>query len=140
MIKRWGHVETVFGGAGVKLDAAGMAPGKETSWHIHWDADQVVYVFVGELVVTLKDPDGRTEETKLHDGESFNVPAGVLHRLATPEGSSARFVELYVSGEQAGIQRIYDPPPGDDEVRWSVTEADEDEDEDGEDLTDGDTE
>jgi mannose-6-phosphate isomerase-like protein (cupin superfamily) len=69
----------------------------EYHWHKHDDDDEFFYVVEGELLIDLRDSDGRERTVTLAPRQGFVVPKGFLHRTR----ANVRTVILMV--ENAGI-------------------------------------
>lgn len=74
-------------------------PGRKTSLHVHFSADEQIYVLEGTLSVWL---DGRWQE--LPPGALAIAPHGVPHALGNRSKHPVRFL---VSGEPAGFERFF---------------------------------
>jgi mannose-6-phosphate isomerase-like protein (cupin superfamily) len=66
-----------------------IVKGKQLSWHYHKLKDEVMYVQSGCIVIVygydedIKNADDRV----LWAGESFHIPAGLIHRIIATETS-----------------------------------------------------
>jgi mannose-6-phosphate isomerase-like protein (cupin superfamily) len=66
-----------------------IVKGKQLSWHYHKLKDEVMYVQSGSILVLYGyDEDIRScSQTILKAGESFHIPAGLIHRIIGIEDS-----------------------------------------------------
>jgi quercetin dioxygenase-like cupin family protein len=74
-------------------------PGRKTSLHVHYSADEQFYVLEGTLSVWIED---RWQE--LPAGSVAAVPRGVHHALGNRSSKNVRFL---ASGNPAGFERYF---------------------------------
>jgi mannose-6-phosphate isomerase-like protein (cupin superfamily) len=102
--------EVLFTGKHSQLVVMTLQPGEEIGEETHDGIDQFIRVEAGEGVAVLNG-----EETRLHDGSSVVIPAGVRHNVINRSGSEA--LKLYT---------IYSPPEHlDGTIHRNKKEADE---------------
>jgi len=78
-------------------------------WHRHPTSDEIFFVIEGELIIELEDT-----EVRLHEGDLFTVPKGVIHRTR-PGGP--RSVNLTFEREGSGTVFVCDRCEGEDAHR-----------------------
>ena len=71
--------------------AGGFRITRSTSWEMHPDGDEVLYLLSGALDVVLEQPDGNDSASALQAGRAFVVPRGVWHRLLLHEPGQLLF-------------------------------------------------
>jgi len=52
-------------------------------WHDHKNEDELFMIFKGNLMMDLKDADGKVETKEIREGEIIIVPKGMQHRPRT---------------------------------------------------------
>jgi len=63
----------------------------EHVWHTHDDTDEFFLVLDGRFDVALRDADGTERTVVLHQGDTFVVPRGTVHKPSSPGGSILMF-------------------------------------------------
>jgi len=63
----------------------------EHVWHTHDDTDEFFLVLDGRFDVALRDADGTERTVVLHEGDTFVVPRGTVHKPSSPGGSILMF-------------------------------------------------
>ena len=80
--------EEAFAKPGLWAGRSTTEPGVTSGWHHHGEADTVVYVLSGTVVIEFGQ-----EQVEAREGEFLVIPAGLVHRESTPaEGPSKSVV------------------------------------------------
>ncbi|RLD16269.1 MAG: mannose-1-phosphate guanylyltransferase/mannose-6-phosphate isomerase [Caldiserica bacterium] len=80
VIKPWGWYKVLEDKPGYKVKILGVNPGERLSLQKHKYRDENWIVIKGEAIVTLD-----KKNIRLKEGESVNIPRGVLHRVYNPD-------------------------------------------------------
>ena len=73
-------------------------PGTETTFHLHYDSDEVAYVLAGEVTMKIGD-----EVTVGKAGFCAFFPRNVPHAWKNTGGETARILFLYTPGKAGGF-------------------------------------
>ncbi|MDR3254987.1 MAG: mannose-1-phosphate guanylyltransferase/mannose-6-phosphate isomerase [Synergistaceae bacterium] len=107
----WGTYEVLCKGERHKIKRIVVSPGKRLSLQYHVHRTEHWVVVRGAALVTLCDiADSSPKEILIHEGESFFVPKGKLHRLENPGKIPLEIIEVQI-GEYVGeddIERMED--------------------------------
>ena len=99
-IRPWGHYDVLSDGAGYKVKAIHVKPGKRLSYQKHGRRSEHWFVVQGSGSVVL---DGTTKDVQA--GSAVDVPVGVPHRIANHGDEDLVFVEVQ-HGEYFGEDDI----------------------------------
>ena len=69
-------------------------PGITSGWHHHGEADTVVYVLSGTVVIEFGE-----DTVKASEGEFLVIPSGLVHRESTPSDGPSRSVVIRTGGD-----------------------------------------
>jgi uncharacterized RmlC-like cupin family protein len=78
--------------------------GVTSGWHHHGEADTVVYVLSGTVVIEFGD-----EVVKAGEGEFLVIPAGLVHRESTPSDGPSRSVVIRTGGDGPPTYEVEGP-------------------------------
>jgi mannose-1-phosphate guanylyltransferase/mannose-6-phosphate isomerase len=107
----WGTYKVLSKGERHKIKKIEVLPGERLSLQYHIHRSEHWVVVKGAALVTVRGMDGTgAEELLIHEGESFFVPKGKLHRLENPGKIPLEIIEVQI-GEYVGeddITRVTD--------------------------------
>lgn len=86
--------EEAFAKPGLWAGRSTTEPGVTSGWHHHGEADTVVYVLSGTVVIEFGD-----DTVKASAGEFLVIPSGLVHRESTPSDGPSRSVVIRAGGE-----------------------------------------
>lgn len=108
----WGTYRVLSKGARHKIKRIEVDPGKRLSlqYHLHRSEHWVVVAGTAKVTVCEQGGGARPDERLIHEGESFFVPKGQMHRLENPGRIPLEIIEVQI-GEYVGeddIERVED--------------------------------
>lgn len=86
--------EEAFAKPGLWAGRSTTEPGVTSGWHHHGDADTIVYVLSGTVVIEFG-----AEKVQAGEGEFLVIPAGLVHRESTREGGPSKSVVIRTGGQ-----------------------------------------
>jgi uncharacterized RmlC-like cupin family protein len=86
--------EEAFAKPGLWAGRSTTEPGVRSGWHHHGEADTVVYVLSGTVVIEFGD-----EMVKAGEGEFLLIPSGLVHRESTPSDGPSTSVVIRTGGD-----------------------------------------
>lgn len=89
--------EEAFAKPGLWAGRSTTEPGVTSGWHHHGEADTVVYVLSGTVVIEFGD-DG-AEAVEASQGEFLVIPSGLVHRESTPADGPSKSVVIRTGGD-----------------------------------------
>lgn len=101
----WGFYEVLSDKPDHKVKRITVYPAKRLSLQRHQKRSEHWHIINGNAVVTLD-----TEEVRLKEGDSIDIPLGVAHRIANEGNENVVFIEVQ-RGEYFGeddIERLED--------------------------------
>jgi mannose-1-phosphate guanylyltransferase/mannose-6-phosphate isomerase len=107
----WGTYKVLSKGSRHKIKRIEVLPGERLSLQYHIHRSEHWVVVKGAALVAVRNMDGSgADELLIHEGESFFVPKGKLHRLTNPGKIPLEIIEVQI-GEYVGeddIERVTD--------------------------------
>jgi mannose-1-phosphate guanylyltransferase/mannose-6-phosphate isomerase len=108
----WGTYEVLSKGERHKIKRIVVSPGKRLSlqYHVHRSEHWVVVKGAARVTSCAQGDEPRSKDILVHEGESFFVPKGNLHRLENPGRIPLEIIEVQI-GEYVGeddIERVED--------------------------------
>jgi len=85
--------EEAFAKPGLWAGRSTTEPGVTSGWHHHGEADTIVYVLSGTLVIEFGD-----DMVKAGEGEFLVIPSGLVHRESTPSDGPSKSVVIRTGG------------------------------------------
>jgi mannose-1-phosphate guanylyltransferase/mannose-6-phosphate isomerase len=103
----WGTYRVLSKGDRQKIKKIEVSPGKRLSLQYHVHRSEHWIVVRGTALVSVRDhgEDAAPKEVLVHEGESFFVPKGKLHRLENPGKIPLEIIEVQI-GEYVGEDDI----------------------------------
>jgi uncharacterized RmlC-like cupin family protein len=101
--------EEAFAKPGLWAGRSTTEPGVTSGWHHHGEADTVVYVLSGSVVIEFGE-----DMVKANEGEFLVIPSGLVHRESTPADGPSKSVVIRTGGEGPPTYEVDGP---DAEVR-----------------------
>jgi uncharacterized RmlC-like cupin family protein len=89
--------EEAFAKPGLWAGRSTTEPGVTSGWHHHGDADTVVYVLSGTVVIEFGA--AGADVVKASEGEFLVIPSGLVHRESTPSEGPSRSVVIRTGGD-----------------------------------------
>ena len=86
--------EEAFAKPGLWAGRSTTEPGVTSGWHHHGDADTVVYVLSGTVVIEFGE-----ERVEASEGEFLVIPGGLVHRESTPPDGPSKSVVIRTGGD-----------------------------------------
>lgn len=86
--------EEAFAKPGLWAGRSTTEPGVTSGWHHHGEADTVVYVLSGTVVIEFGD-----DMVKAGEGEFLLIPSGLVHRESTPSDGPSKSVVIRTGGQ-----------------------------------------
>lgn len=101
--------EEAFARPGLWAGRSTTEPGVTSGWHHHGEADTIVYVLSGTVVIEFGDEGSNAVEAS--EGEFLVIPSGLVHRESTPSDGPSRSVVIRAGGEGPPTYEV-DGPSG----------------------------
>jgi uncharacterized RmlC-like cupin family protein len=89
--------EEAFAKQGLWAGRSTTEPGVTSGWHHHGEADTIVYVLSGSVVIEFGEEGSNAVEAR--EGEFLVIPSGLVHRESTPSDGPSRSVVIRTGGE-----------------------------------------
>jgi uncharacterized RmlC-like cupin family protein len=86
--------EEAFAKPGLWAGRSTTEPGVTSGWHHHGEADTIVYVLSGTVVIEFGD-----DMVKAGEGEFLLIPSGLVHRESTPHDGPSKSVVIRAGGQ-----------------------------------------
>jgi uncharacterized RmlC-like cupin family protein len=86
--------EEAFAKPGLWAGRSTTEPGVTSGWHHHGEADTVVYVLSGTVVIEFGE-----DRVEAGQGEFLLIPGGLVHRESTPSEGPSKSVVIRSGGE-----------------------------------------
>ena len=86
--------EEAFAKPGLWAGRSTTEPGVTSGWHHHGEADTIVYVLSGTVVIEYG-----AERVDASEGEFLLIPSWLVHRESTPADGPSRSVVIRTGGE-----------------------------------------
>jgi uncharacterized RmlC-like cupin family protein len=98
--------EEAFAKPGLWAGRSTTEPGVTSGWHHHGQADTIVYVLSGSVVIEFGE-----DMVEANEGEFLVIPSGLVHRESTPSDGPSRSVVIRTGGEGPPTYEV-DGPDG----------------------------
>lgn len=105
--KQWGWSEEKDGSLTCEVYRIDVVHGGYCSWHLHRERSNVFIAVRGRLVIEWHDESGDIQQRVLRPGESYTVPAKVIHRFLAPFESAMAFEVYYATPGGPGPYLVY---------------------------------
>jgi uncharacterized RmlC-like cupin family protein len=89
--------EEAFAKPGLWAGRSTTEPGVTSGWHHHGEADMIVYVLSGTVVIEFGEEG--TDAVEAGEGEFLVIPSGLVHRESTPTDGPSKSVVIRTGGE-----------------------------------------
>jgi uncharacterized RmlC-like cupin family protein len=89
--------EEAFAKPGLWAGRSTTEPGVTSGWHHHGEADTVVYVLSGTVVIEFGEEG--SDVVKASEGEFLVIPSGLVHRESTPSDGPSMSVVIRTGRE-----------------------------------------
>jgi uncharacterized RmlC-like cupin family protein len=89
--------EEAFAKPGLWAGRSTTEPGVTSGWHHHGEADTIVYVLSGTVVIEFGEEG--TDAVEAGEGEFLVIPSGLVHRESTPTDGPSKSVVIRTGGE-----------------------------------------
>lgn len=89
--------EEAFAKPGLWAGRSTTEPGVTSGWHHHGEADTVVYVLSGTVVIEFGEEG--SDVVKASEGEFLVIPSRLVHRESTPSDAPSMSVVIRTGGE-----------------------------------------
>ena len=86
--------EEAFAKPGLWAGRSTTEPGVTSGWHHHGEADTIVYVLSGTVVIEFG-----YDTVKAGEGEFLVIPSGLVHRESTPSDGPSKSVVIRTGGQ-----------------------------------------
>ena len=89
--------EEAFAKPGLWAGRSTTEPGVTSGWHHHGEADTIVYVLSGTVVIEFGEEGSDVVDAS--EGEFLVIPSGLVHRESTPSGGPSKSIVIRTGGE-----------------------------------------
>jgi uncharacterized RmlC-like cupin family protein len=89
--------EEAFAKPGLWAGRSTTEPGVTSGWHHHGEADTIVYVLSGTVVIEFGEEG--SDAVKAREGEFLVIPSGLVHRESTPSEGPSKSVVIRTGGD-----------------------------------------
>jgi uncharacterized RmlC-like cupin family protein len=89
--------EEAFAKPGLWAGRSTTEPGVTSGWHHHGDADTIVYVLSGTVVIEFGEEG--SDLVNASEGEFLVIPSGLVHRESTPADGPSVSVVIRTGGQ-----------------------------------------
>ena len=96
--------EEAFAKPGLWAGRSTTEPGVTSGWHHHGEADTIVYVLSGTVVIEFGE-----DKVEASDGEFLVIPSGLVHRESTPSDGPSKSVVIRTGGQGAPTYEVDGP-------------------------------
>jgi len=96
--------EEAFAKPGLWAGRSTTEPGVTSGWHHHGEADTIVYVLSGTVVIEFGE-----DMVKASEGEFLVIPSGLVHRESTPSDGPSKSVVIRTGGEGSPTYEVDGP-------------------------------
>ena len=86
--------EEAFAKPGLWAGRSTTEPGVTSGWHHHGEADTIVYVLSGTVVIEFGN-----DMVKAREGEFLLIPSGLVHRESTPHDGPSMSIVIRAGGQ-----------------------------------------